>query len=153
MLDDAEYVFVSAGATTSNIRLAVRDLRDRGIKAGLLRLIAFRPFPVEAIRKTLAGRKKVAVLDRNMGAGHSGIFAAEIRSALLGQADAPPIYDYIVGIGGRDVRVETGEEVFEDMVKREEPEMALFVGVKGLPIGPLRSDYQVQRLTPLEVAR
>lgn len=153
MLDDAEYVFVSAGAMTSNVRQAVRDMRDRGIKAGLLRVIAFRPFPVVAIRKVLAGRRKVAVLDRNMSAGHSGIFAEEIRSALLGQPNPPPIFGYIVGIGGRDVRVETAEDILEDLLVREEPEMALFVGVKGLPIGPVRADYKIRPLDPLEVAR
>ncbi|MCP3997888.1 MAG: pyruvate ferredoxin oxidoreductase [bacterium] len=151
MLDDAEYVLVSAGAMTSNIRQAVRDMRERGIKAGLLRVVAFRPFPVTEIRRVLAGRKKVAVLDRNMSAGHSGIFAQEIRSALFDEPDAPPIYGYIVGIGGRDVRVETGEEVMADLLTRERPEMALFVGVKGLPIGPLRSGYEIPRLEPLEV--
>ncbi len=153
MLEDAEYVFVSAGAMTSNIRQSVRDMRERGIKAGLLRIIAFRPFPFEGVRQALCGRKKVAVLDRNMGAGHSGIFAAEIRSALFGQSDAPPIYDYIVGIGGRDVRVETGEEILQDLLTRDEPEMALFVGVKGLPIGPVRTGHKIQDLEPLEVAR
>jgi pyruvate/2-oxoacid:ferredoxin oxidoreductase alpha subunit len=153
MLDDAEYVFVSAGAMTSNVRQAVRDMRDRGIKAGLLRVIAFRPFPINEIRTVLAGRRKVAVLDRNMSAGHSGIFAEEIRSALLGQPDAPPIFDYIVGLGGRDVRVETAMEILDDLLVREEPEMALFVGVKGLPIGPTRPHYQIRPLTSLEVAR
>ena len=93
------------------------------------------------------------MLDRNMSSGHSGIFAAEIRSALLGQPDAPPIYGYIVGIGGRDVRVETGEQILEDLLEREEPEMALFVGVKGLPIGPVRPEYQIPKLEPLEVTR
>jgi pyruvate/2-oxoacid:ferredoxin oxidoreductase alpha subunit len=93
------------------------------------------------------------VLDRNMSAGHSGIFAQEIRAALSGSADAPPIYGYVVGIGGRDVRVETGREVIEDLLTRDEPELALFVGVKGLPIGPLRKDYQVSRLEPLEVSQ
>jgi pyruvate/2-oxoacid:ferredoxin oxidoreductase alpha subunit len=153
MLEDAEYVLVSAGAMTSNVRQAVRELRDKGIKAGLLRVIAFRPFPVKQIRRILAGRRKVAVLDRNMSAGHSGIFAQEIRSALLDQPDSPPVYGYIVGIGGRDVRVETAHDVMEDLLVREEPEMALFVGVKGLPIGPLRADYQIKPLEALEVAR
>lgn len=153
MLDDAEYVLVSAGAMTSNIRQAVRDMRERGIKAGLLRVIAFRPFPIAEIRRVLAGRKKVAVLDRNMSPGHSGIFAQEIRSALLDEPDSPPVFGYIVGIGGRDVRVETGEEVMADLLTREEPEMALFVGVKGLPIGPLRPNQGISRLEPLEVAR
>jgi hypothetical protein len=39
------------------------------------------------------------------------------------------------------------------LLTREEPEMALFVGVKGLPIGPVRPDYQIPKLEPLEVAR
>lgn len=153
LLDDAEYVFVSAGAMTSNVRQAVKDMRERGIKAGLLRIISLRPFPITEIRSLLAGRRKVAVLDRNMSAGHSGIFAEEIRSALAGQPDAPPIYGYVVGIGGRDVRVETVAEVLDDLLAREEPEMALYVGVKGLPIGPARPDSKIHRPEPLEVAR
>ncbi len=151
MLDDAEYVIVSAGAMTSNVRQAVKDARARGIKAGLLRMIAFRPFPFEDVRCLLAGRRKVAVLDRNMSSGHSGIFAAEIRSALAGQADSPPIYGYVLGLGGRDVRVESVAEILDDMVARESPETALFAGVKGLPIGPLRQDSKLNRL--VEVAR
>ena len=153
MLDDAEYVFVSAGAMTSNVRQAVKDMREKGVKAGLLRVIAFRPFPINEIRTVLAGRRKVAVMDRNMSAGHSGIFAEEIRSALLGQSDAPPIFGYIVGLGGRDVRVETAMEILDDLLVREEPEMALFVGVKGLPIGPTRPEYQIRPLADLEVSR
>ena len=145
LLDDAEYVIVSAGALTSNVRQAVRDARARGIRVGLLRLVAFRPFPIQAIRRILAGRKKVAVLDRNMGPGHSGIFAAEIRSALYGTGGAPPVFGYVVGLGGRDVRVETVLEVLDDVMVREDPEMALFVGVKGLPIGPLRIVAEVMR--------
>ena len=151
-LDDADLVIVSAGSMTSNVRQAVKDLRDKGVKAGLLRLVAFRPFPVAEMRRLLAGRSKVAVLDRNMSPGHSGVFAEEIRSALAGQTDAPPVYGYVVGLGGRDVRVETVMDVVDDVTTREVPEMALYVGVKGLPIGPLRPESKVNRLEPLEVA-
>jgi pyruvate/2-oxoacid:ferredoxin oxidoreductase alpha subunit len=150
MLDDAEYVFVSAGAMTSNVRYAVTQLRERGIKAGLLRLIAFRPFPFEPIREHLAGRTKVAVLDRNMSPGHSGIFASEIRAALAGLPGAPPIFGYVLGIGGRDIRVETVFEVADDLVTRDDPERALYVGVKGLPIGPTRPGTAITPLEPLE---
>ena len=72
LLDDAEYVVVSAGAMTSNVRYAVRLLRERGIQVGLLRLVVFRPFPFDEVRRYLGGRAKVAVLDRNMSPGHSG---------------------------------------------------------------------------------
>jgi pyruvate/2-oxoacid:ferredoxin oxidoreductase alpha subunit len=152
LLDDADLVIVSAGAMTSNVRQAVKDLREQGVKAGLMRMVAFRPFPVAEVRRLLAGRTKVAVLDRNMSPGHSGVFVEEIRSALAGQADTPPVYGYVVGLGGRDVRVETVREAFDDMMTREVPELALYVGVKGLPIGPLRPDSKINRLEPLEVA-
>ncbi len=146
LLEDAEVVVVSAGAMTSNVRQAVRSLRESGVRAGLLRLVAFRPFPTDEVRRLLAGRRKVAVLDRNMSPGQSGIFAEEIRAALVGMPDAPPVFGYVLGIGGRDVRVETVVEVMADLEEREVPETALFVGVKGLPIGPTR----VRR--PAEVA-
>ena len=153
LLEDADYVFVSAGAMTSNVRQAVKELRERGVRAGLLRIIAFRPFPMEQVRQLLTGRRKVAVLDRNMSAGHSGIFAEEIRSALSGTSDAPPVFGYVVGIGGRDVRVETVVDIFEDLLMRDEPSKALFVGVKGLPIGPTRPSSVIHRPEPLEVMR
>jgi pyruvate/2-oxoacid:ferredoxin oxidoreductase alpha subunit len=143
MLDDAEYVIVSAGALTSNVRQAIRDLRDQGMRIGLMRIVAFRPFPFERVRRLLAGRRKVAVLDRNVSPGHSGIFAGEIRAALAGESDAPPIFGYVVGLGGRDVRVETVTEIVDDLIERDDPAGALFVGVKGLPIGPVRTVEEV----------
>ena len=106
-----------------------------------------------SVRRRLAGRVKVAVLDRNMSPGHSGIFAEEIRSALAGQPDAPPVHGYVLGIGGRDVRVETVVDVVDDLLVREVPQTALYVGVKGLPIGPARACAQIEPIAPLEVAR
>ncbi len=105
-----------------------------------------------AVRRLLAGRRKVAVLDRNMSPGHSGIFAEEIRSALAGTPAAPPIFGYVLGIGGRDVRVETVVDVAEDLLTREVPQMALYVGVRGLPIGPSRACSAIEPPPPLEVA-
>jgi pyruvate/2-oxoacid:ferredoxin oxidoreductase alpha subunit len=148
-IEDAEVVFVSAGAMTSNVRYAVETLRDRGVKAGLLRIVAFRPFPFEEVRSLLEGRK-VAVLDRNMSSGHSGIFAEEIRSALSLGAAPTQVYGYVLGIGGRDIRVETVLDVAEDLAGRDQPERCLYVGVKGMPIGPARTDHLVPPLPPLE---
>jgi len=145
MLDDADLVIVSAGAMTSNVRQAVKDLREKGVKVGLLRVVAFRPFPIAEVRALLAGRTKVAVLDRNMSSGQSGVFAQEVRSSLHGQLDAPPVFGYVLGLGGRDVRVETVTEIVEDLQQRDELEPALFVGVKGLPIGPVRPDIPINR--------
>jgi len=150
MVDDADYVLVTAGAMSSNVRYAVKVLRERGIKVGMLRLVVFRPFPFQEVRRYLGGRAKVAVLDRNMSPGHSGIFAQEVRAALSLAAPPTDVYGYVLGIGGRDIRVETVIEVVEDLLAREEPERCLYVGVKGLPIGPARPGVAIHPLEPLE---
>ena len=150
MVDDADYVLVTAGAMSSNVRYAVKVLRERGIKVGMLRLVVFRPFPFQEVRRYLGGRAKVAVLDRNMSPGHSGIFAQEVRAALSLAAPPTDVYGYVLGIGGRDIRVETVIEVVQDLLAREEPERCLYVGVKGLPIGPARPGVAIHPLEPLE---
>ncbi len=107
--DDAELVLVTSGTVTSTARYVVDQLRAKGEKVGLVKARMFRPFPTAAMREALAGVPQVAVLDRNISPGHSGIFAEEIRAALYDLPDArrPAIHGYVVGLGGRDVRPET----------------------------------------------
>ncbi len=136
MLDDADYVLVSAGALSSNVRYAVHQLRQQGEKVGFLRLIALRPFPAPVIRELLAGRKKVGVIDRDLSPGMGGVIAQEIRNALYGLSDAPPIYGYIVGLGGRDVQVEKVLGIYQDLKEREEPLSVIWTDITGVPMGP-----------------
>jgi pyruvate ferredoxin oxidoreductase alpha subunit len=107
--DDAEILLVTSGTITSTSRYVVDQLCAKGEKVGLVKARMFRPFPTAAWREALAGVPHVAVLDRNISPGHSGIFAEEIRAALydLEPAKRPVIHGYIVGLGGRDVRPET----------------------------------------------
>ncbi len=105
-MEGAELVFVTAATAASTARIVIDALREEGVPAGLLRLRVFRPFPSELLRGILAGRKKVVVLDRNCSFGHHGIFLQEIKSALynLPDAERPPLYGFIAGLGGRDIR-------------------------------------------------
>jgi pyruvate/2-oxoacid:ferredoxin oxidoreductase alpha subunit len=135
MLDDADYVLISAGAMTANVRYAVKQLREQGHKVGLLKLVAFRPFPFKEIQTLLAGRKKVAILDRNMSPGHSGIFLQEIKSALFNRPNHPLLYGYVLGIGGRDIKVTDILSIYDDLITREQPLNTIYVGVKGITIG------------------
>jgi len=107
--EDAELLLVTSGTITSTARYVVDQLRAKGEKVGLVKARMFRPFPTDAWREALAGVPHVAVLDRNISPGHSGIFAEEIRAALydLPENQRPAIHGYIVGLGGRDVRPET----------------------------------------------
>ncbi len=130
-LDDADYVLVTSGSLTSTAKYTVAQLREKGEKVGILKVRLFRPFPFEDIQNALRGRKKVAVIDRNVSFGHSGIFYAEVKSALYRSPGAPPVFGYVAGLGGRDVRPHDIVQIYEDLKQREEPaEPILWKGVR-----------------------
>jgi pyruvate/2-oxoacid:ferredoxin oxidoreductase alpha subunit len=130
MTDDAEIVLVTVGATTSTARFVVKSMREEGKKVGLLKLRVVRPFPFEVLRKALLGKKKVAVVDRNISFGYHGAFFQEIKSALYGFPDAPKIFGYIAGLGGRDITPDLLKEIVEDVEEREEAPEIIWKGVR-----------------------
>lgn len=115
-LDGAALVLVTSGTITSTARYTVDRLRERGEAVGLVKVKMFRPFPALALRDLLAGAERVAVLDRNLSPGRSGIFAEELKAALYGGNGfpRPEVYGYVLGLGGRDVT----PPVIETIVKR-----------------------------------
>jgi len=133
MVDDADYVLVTAGAMSSNVRYAVKVLRERGIKVGMLRLVVFRPFPFQEVRRYLGGRAKGGGARPQHEPGPLRHLRPGGPRRPLPAAPPTDVYGYVLGIGGRDIRVETVMEVVEDLLAREEPERCLYVGVKGLP--------------------
>jgi pyruvate/2-oxoacid:ferredoxin oxidoreductase alpha subunit len=117
-LEDAEIVVVTAGSISSTARVAIKALREQGHRVGLLKIRLFRPFPVEAVKKALTGKRKVAVVDRNFSLGCGGIFCQELRAALVHSPDPPFIFSYIAGIGGTDVTPETIQKIAFDVESR-----------------------------------
>lgn len=105
--DDADVVFVMMGSYATKARDAVDQLRTAGRKVGLLRPILLRPFPREEIRRVLAGKRGVAVIDQNLSMGMGGVLHGEVSSALYGHPEAPAVItSFIGGLGGRDIRAE-----------------------------------------------
>ena len=121
-LEDAEVVLVTSATITSTARVIVDELREEGHKVGLLKVRMFRPFPAEDVREALAGARKVAVIDRNISFGHGGIFAEEIKSALYNGAHRPPIFGFIIGLGGRDVTPASIRGIAEYIFEHDVPE-------------------------------
>ncbi|MFN4182162.1 MAG: pyruvate ferredoxin oxidoreductase [bacterium] len=113
--EDADTVFVVAGAMSSSVKVAVNHLRQEGEAVGVVKLRVFRPFPYPHIRKALSGRKKVIVLDRNLSIGLGGIFGSEIRAALYGIKNPPMVFPYIIGVGGRDVTDTDVRGIYEEV--------------------------------------
>ncbi|MEQ1832563.1 MAG: pyruvate ferredoxin oxidoreductase [Candidatus Eisenbacteria bacterium] len=135
--DGAELVLVTSGTITSTARHVINELRAKGERVGLVKVKMFRPFPAAELRAALAGIPDVAVLDRNISPGHSGIFAEETRAALydLPTKQRPRIHGYIVGLGGRDVTPDTIQDCItrtrKSAVTTAEPQREdVWVGVK-----------------------
>ena len=101
-MEDAETAIVAMGSVCGTTKDAIDELREAGKKVGLVRIRVFRPFPSEEIAKALSRVKRVAVLDKNISLGSKGAVALEVKDALYGKN--VPVLDYIIGLGGRDVR-------------------------------------------------
>jgi pyruvate/2-oxoacid:ferredoxin oxidoreductase alpha subunit len=111
--DDAEVVLVACSTPALTARVAINKLRASGFRVGLLRVRVFRPFPADAVRYAVAGKRSVLVLDRNCSFGHHGILHQEIKSALydLPAADRPTVRGIVAGLGGRDITPSTIERM------------------------------------------
>jgi pyruvate ferredoxin oxidoreductase alpha subunit len=115
-LEDAEIATVCVGSTAGTMKTVVDELREEGVKVGLLKLRAFRPFPVEAVRSALKNVKAVAVMDKSMSfGGNGGAVFHEIRHAMYDAESHPIIADFIYGLGGRDTHPKEFRKVYDDM--------------------------------------
>ena len=116
MLDDAEIATVCIGSTAGTVKTVVDELRQNGIKAGLLRIKAFRPLPVEDIVNNLGGKKAVAVMDRACSfGGNGGPLFHEIRHSVYDLQDRPKLVNRIYGLGGRDIEPHMIEDIFKEL--------------------------------------
>ncbi|MGC8644957.1 MAG: pyruvate ferredoxin oxidoreductase [Thermoplasmata archaeon] len=118
MVDDADYALITAGAISSTAKYTVRKLRREGRKVGLIRLYFYRPFPGEDILDVISGMKAVGVVERNSSFGYMGATYQDVVSAAYGRIDVP-IKNYVVGLGGRDVRVNDFEFMFDDLMSKD----------------------------------
>jgi pyruvate ferredoxin oxidoreductase alpha subunit len=130
--EDADVVLVTMGSMGETAEIAIDELRKQGVKAGLLKLKLWRPFPFDDLRKAVKGIKVLAVTDRAVSfGGPGGPVFSEIRSALYDVPKRPKIVNYIIGLGGRDVHVEDFIDMVRRAAKGKLPEPYEFYGVRG----------------------
>jgi pyruvate ferredoxin oxidoreductase alpha subunit len=117
-LEDAEYAMVIIGSAAGTAKDTVDALRDQGVKAGVLKIRLFRPFPEKEIAEALKNVKYLAIMDRTEDFNtNCGPLGAEVKSALYNRNLHPAALNYCYGLGGRDVTVESLTSVFEDLMK------------------------------------
>lgn len=117
-LDDAQIAIVCMNSTAGTTKVVVDELRNKGIKAGLLKIRVYRPFPAEEISKALSNVKALAVLDRadSLNACGGALFT-DVTSGMFVNNIYIPTVNYIYGIGGRDTTAKDIEGVYNDLME------------------------------------
>lgn len=115
-LEDAEIAIVCMNSTAGTTKYVIDNLRSKGIKAGLLKVRMYRPFPAEEIAKELSHLKAIAVLDKadSLNAAGGALFT-DVTSAMYVNKFNVPTVNYIYGIGGRDTKADDIESVYKDL--------------------------------------
>ena len=117
-LDDAEVAIVCMNSTAGTTKFVVDNLREKGIKAGLLKIRVYRPFPGEEVAQALSHLKAVAVLDKSDSLnGIGGALFEDVTSSMFVNQVNVPTVNYVYGIGGRDTKADDIEKVYEDLLE------------------------------------
>ncbi|MBE5806240.1 MAG: pyruvate ferredoxin oxidoreductase [Clostridiales bacterium] len=115
-LDDCDIAIVCMNSTAGTTKYVVDELRNKGIKAGLLKIRMYRPFPAEEIAKALSKVSAVAVLDKSdsLNAAGGALFEDIVSGMYINKLNIP-VVNYIYGIGGRDTTSKDIESVYNDL--------------------------------------
>ena len=117
-LDDAEIAIVCMNSTAGTTKAVVDKLREQGVKAGLLKIRVYRPFPGEEVAKALSNLKAVAVLDKSdsLNAIGGALFEDVVSSMYVAKQNVP-VVNYVYGIGGRDTTEKEINSVYADLAE------------------------------------
>ena len=117
-MEDSEIVIVCMNSTAGTAKFTADRLREKGIKAGVLKVRVFRPFPADEIVEALKGQKAIAVLDKSdsLNAAGGALFEDVVSSMYTKNVNVPTV-NYVYGIGGRDTTSEDLEKVYTDLQK------------------------------------
>ena len=147
MMEDADVVIVGLGTTVETAIVAAEELRkNEGIKAGVVGIRVFRPFPFDQVREALKGAKSIAVMDRSSPGGAMGAFFNEVSAALYTTDTRPLVTNYIYGLGGRDFSIDEAKRIFKEQQANADAghittDIQQFSGLRGPHLGY----FQTQR--------
>ena len=134
--DGAEIVLMTSATAVSTARIAVDEMRSLGFPVGLVKVRAFRPFPVDEIRSIGERVGKIGVLDRNISFGATGMIYQEAKAVLYNAAVRPKLFGFIAGLGGRDITPETIKEIFSYVMNHDVPETeTIWIGLRSADAG------------------
>lgn len=127
--DDADYIIITLGSISGLCREAADILRNNGIKAGVLRLRYLRPFPADEIAETVKNAKAAAVLEKDISFGSEGTVFTNVNSALYSKGLNIPSYNFIGGLGGRNISMHDITDIFDKIIQGTQKVNFIGIGV------------------------
>jgi len=118
--ENANFVAICLGSLSYHLRDVVDILREEGISIGVMGLRLYRPFPDQAVRDALSARKGVIVFEKALSYGNQGALYADIKSALYCAENKPSVHNYILGLGGREIKTDQLLECLRNSCKQPE---------------------------------
>ena len=127
--EDADYILITLGSIAGLCRETADKLRENGIKAGVVRIRYMRPFPNEEIAQALKNAKAYGVLEKDISFGNEGTVFTNVNSALKKAGSAINGYDFIGGLGGRNISAGDIEDIYNGIINGTEN--VNFIGIRG----------------------
>ena len=127
--DDAETIVVALGSVLGTIEDVVDELREQGLKIGVVAIKCFRPYPLDEVREALRDARRIVVIEKAFAVGAGGIVGQNVRLALSGLESR--VYDVVAGLGGRPITKRSLRALFADVLaERLEPGRLHFLDLK-----------------------
>ncbi len=117
--EDADYILITLGSITGLVRQTADELRESGIRAGVIRIRFMRPFPAEEIAETVRQAKAVGVMEKDISFGYQGTVYTNVLSGLYEYGARPESCNFIAGLGGRDISQEQIREAYRILMEQK----------------------------------
>ncbi len=118
--EDADTIFITMGSTSETARSAIMEMREQNEKVGVINLRLWRPFPSKEMLQAVGLARNVVVLDRMLSPGsQGGPLGLELRAVYSNMTNCPIIWNFIAGLGGRQISRQTIKKIHEDVKKEK----------------------------------
>ena len=146
-IEDAQTIVVALGSVIGTLKDTVDELRNAGVKVGVLGIHSFRPFPLAAVRAALQGAERVVVLEKSFSVGLGGVVSTDVRLALSGLQLRG--YTVIAGLGGRAITKASLARMLTDAVADKLPPLTFLDLDWRIVNRQLEREAQVRRSGPI----
>ena len=146
-MEGAETVVIALGSVLGTIKDVVDEMQAKGQKIGVLGITSFRPFPLDAIREALKGKKRVVVLEKCFAVGLGGIVSTNVRMALDGTGQE--VRTVVAGLGGRAITMSSLHKLFADALAGKLEPLTFLDLDRGIVDRVLERERKLRRSGPI----